>query len=339
MVVGTTGSDLKLRGDLAGNDLSCLGESDRRSVGVCTAARDPPAVQQDRRSEPYQLVSGVAFLSTKGGAVRVVSWNLAYMKPGSFKTISNRQRQWALLAALAPDVALLQECRPDDLAQHAPAWAGQGYAVVGTLPHRWTACSAILARRELSPVALDVASLPASEQRWLAYLSGYVAAATVAIDGQKIRVASVHAIAKEVDEVTPTDHEAVRRPLLAKAWHNDLAASALRPWVEGAGFVIGGDWNNARLFDVVYPTGAEGTAGASADFFATRERWGWCESLRKFQADEVQTYLDPLSHPYELDHLFTDKAMDERLIRCEVLNDPLVRELSDHATVIAEFDI
>jgi exonuclease III len=273
--------------------------------------------------------------------VRVVSWNLAYMKPGSFKTISNRQRQWALLAALAPDVALLQECRPDDLAQHAPAWTAQGYAVVGTLPHRWTACSAILARRDLSPAALEVASLPVSAQRWLAYLSGYVAAATVIVDGQEVRLASVHAIAKEVDAdaVTPVDHEAVRRPLLAKAWHNDLAASALRPWVDGARFVVGGDWNNARLFDVVYPTGAEGAAGASADFFAIREQWGWSESLRKFQAEEVQTYLDSLSHPYELDHLFTDKVMDGRLIRCEVLNDTLVRELSDHAPVIAEFDI
>ena len=56
------------------------------------------------------------------GVLRLVSWNLAYGKPGRFKTVANRRRQWALLGALAPDIALLQECRSSDLKLHAPGW-------------------------------------------------------------------------------------------------------------------------------------------------------------------------------------------------------------------------
>src|SRR4051794_17789646 len=139
--------------------------------------------------------------------MRVVSWNMAYWKPGHFKTQVNRQRQWALLMALAPDVALLQECRPDDLAACAPGWGQSEYELVGAIPPRWTACTVILARRSLGPKRLDASELPESEQRWLKYLSGYLAAATIDINGAEIRLASVHSIAKEVSDIAVTDDD------------------------------------------------------------------------------------------------------------------------------------
>ena len=51
--------------------------------------------------------------------------------------------------------------------------------------------------------------MPADEQRWLEYLAGYVATAWVTLEDRQVAVASVHAIAKEVDSdaVTDTDHE------------------------------------------------------------------------------------------------------------------------------------
>jgi hypothetical protein len=104
--------------------------------------------------------------------MRVLSWNMAYWKPGRFNNVTNRRRQWALIAALAPDIALLQECRPPDLASNAPVWMSDEYIVVGSIPHPWTACSAILARRALHPVALDRPTLPVEVRRWLEYLSG-----------------------------------------------------------------------------------------------------------------------------------------------------------------------
>src|SRR2546423_257451 len=106
--------------------------------------------------------------------IRVISWNMAYWTHATFKTHRNRQRQWAFLVALAPDVALLQECRPGDFSVRAPAWAQAEYEVVGSIPPRWTGCSAILARRSFNASALDLAIMPFPEQRWLSYLSGYV---------------------------------------------------------------------------------------------------------------------------------------------------------------------
>src|SRR5262245_63405466 len=102
--------------------------------------------------------------------MRIVSWNMGYMKPAAYKTIANRRRQWSLLAALAPDIALLQECRPGDLAEHAPRWMAEGYTTVGAIPSRWIACSTVLARKELDPKSLGAGVLPEAEQRWLDYL-------------------------------------------------------------------------------------------------------------------------------------------------------------------------
>ena len=115
--------------------------------------------------------------------MRVVSWNMAYWKPGGFNAVANRRRQWALIGALGPDIALLQECRPPDITDNGPAWLRSEYEVIGTIPARWTACSAVVARRSLGPVALDRTVLPTDERRWLDHLAGYVATAWVTVGG------------------------------------------------------------------------------------------------------------------------------------------------------------
>lgn len=131
---------------------------------------------------------------------------MAYMKPGRFKTIMNRRRQWRLLEAVLPDVALLQECRPDDLATLAPGWMADEYDIIGRIPDGWIACSAVLARKSLRAAPFDRGLLP--ERRWLEFFSGYIATARLAWAGIPINVASVHEIAAEVDNaaVTEMDH-------------------------------------------------------------------------------------------------------------------------------------
>ena len=59
--------------------------------------------------------------------------------------------------------------------------------------------------------------------------------------------------------------------------------------------------------------------------------------MREFNTDDVRTYLDPKSAPYELDHVFTDADTRTRLSACEVLNRPALVGLSDHSRVIVEF--
>lgn len=273
--------------------------------------------------------------------MRLLTWNMAYWKPAGFKTIENRRRQWALLGALGPDVALLQECRPDDLNNLAPTWMRDEYDIVGAIPERWTACSALLARKYFAAERLDVAAVPKPERRWLEYLSGYIAEARISTGLGPIVVASVHTVAKEVIDpaVTDDDHARIRRPALSRAWHNDLAVAALMPLVGDGHFIVGGDWNNAVLFDTNYPAGAEGGPGASGEFFAARQEGGWHHALRKFEPDEVGTYLDPKSAAYELDHVFTDRALHDALTSCAVLAHPPLAELSDHAPLVAELTI
>jgi exonuclease III len=273
--------------------------------------------------------------------LRVVSWNLAYWKPRGFNRVENRRRQWALLAALAPDIALLQECRPADRFDNAPAWMAPDYEHVGAIPPRWTACTAILARKPLTIVPIDPDVLSEAERRWFGYLAGYIAVAMVRGHGCEFAVASVHAVAREVTDmaVTTPEHERIRRVALARAWHNDLAVPAMIPFVTGRRFLVGGDWNNARLFDTVYPSGAEGGAGASTEFFERRRESGWCDAMRKFHENEVRTYFDPSSAHYELDHVFTDPDTYGELVACRVLDDVAITELSDHAPLVVEFAI
>lgn len=47
--------------------------------------------------------------------MRFVTWNLGYLTPATYKGVDNRRRQWEYLLNLEPTVALLQECRPEDL--------------------------------------------------------------------------------------------------------------------------------------------------------------------------------------------------------------------------------
>ena len=262
--------------------------------------------------------------------MRVVTWNLAYWTPSAvYNTVGNRRRQWHFLLSLNADVILLQECRPGDLATVDDA--ASGYRTIGTIPNRWTACAAILARDELR---LESAPRPGP---WFDYLSGYLAVATICSPRGRVFVSSVHTPAKFVEDpsVTPEDHESLRRPSSDRAWHNDLAFAALDALPKEAGFIIGGDWNTARLFDQ-QPSDFEGS-GAGVEFFDRASKRGWAESLRKYHPAEIRTFLRPGTQPYELDHIFTDPGLNERLGRCEVLVGLPTDEMSDHAPVIAEF--
>lgn len=263
-----------------------------------------------------------------------MTWNMAYMKPGRYKSKQNRRRQWALLAAISPDVALLQECRPDDLATLAPPWMAEEYDILTSAPDRM-AGSAVLARKAYQPEHIDSGRLPESEQRWLTFFARYVGTARLTVEGAVVNVASVHALAGEVNNaaITDDDHLATKRASKDRARYNDVAANALLPLTRESQFIIGGDWNIALLFDTTSPA----TAPGSAEFFAARTADGWHHALRKFSPAEVRTYLDPKSAAYELDHIFTDHESHSTLTACHVLSDPVLQALSDHAPLMAEF--
>lgn len=267
--------------------------------------------------------------------MRVVSWNLGYWTPGTYKGVYNRRRQWDYLLGLEPTIALLQECRPEDLA-NLTASRGADFQVVGAIPIGWTACSAIVVPRDLDVVQAT------PDTPWLEYLSGYVARAELPglLTGSPLRIASVHASAKAVTDpvLSLSDHGALKRPGCEQAWHCDLVAAALRPWA-GTKFVIAGDWNTARLFDTTYP-GQWPDAGK--DFFALLAGWEWDETARRLHPEEIATFRSQNEGPklgdYQLDHMFTDPYIAERLTAFDVHTDVLTEALSDHAPLVADFN-
>jgi hypothetical protein len=133
-------------------------------------------------------------------------------------------------------------------------------------------------------------------------------------------------VAKEAEHATLAiaDHEALRIEPLERAWWCDVAAHGIRELAGEGPFLVGGDWNNARLFDQTMTQ----FGGASARFFAQLESWGWQESMRAFYDVEVQTYFDERSASYQLDHVFTSKHIGDRLVACDVLAVQQLRELS-----------
>lgn len=265
--------------------------------------------------------------------MRVVSWNMAYMKPGKFRGRENRRRQWALLAALDPDIALLQECQPADLNALAPQWMPGRYDIIGLPRSSRVGGSSILAKKELA--LRPGPEVPTQHEHLWEAFRGYVTTGVVDLHGGgSVTLASVHALAGSDTPATVTDADsaAARRPSRARAGHNDLAALMLQE-MQSDRFVFAGDWNVARLFDTTAPK----TAPGNGEFFEMRESHGWRDAMRRFHSAEVRTYLSSGTAPFELDHAFLDEVLYQSLTRAVVLTGTPADELSDHAPMLCEF--
>jgi endonuclease/exonuclease/phosphatase family metal-dependent hydrolase len=101
----------------------------------------------------------------------------------------------------------------------------------------------------------------------------------------------------------------------------------------GRRFLIGGDWNSSRLFDNF----REYDPPVATAFFIRARQRGWYESHGG--KPEKRSYLKPTSHPYQLDHLFCNRSLWLQMTDCSVRNEPRVTELSDHAPLVAEFNL
>lgn len=262
--------------------------------------------------------------------VRVVSWNLGYWTPGcGFNTVANRQAVWEYLADLGPDVVLAQECRPEDAVTKAGGF--DDYVVVGAIPPRWTACSVVVARRDLAPTPAERPGL------LLERLSGYVALAEIRLPGsEQCLLGSVHAPAKLIPPEWVSDAERARigRPETGEVWHNDAAVAAVEPLAACcAAFVVGGDFNTCRSYDD-HPT--FGQVPNCRSWFERRQDGGWFDAMRRFHPDELRTYLKPGTGSYELDHVFTNGGLYGRITECRVLD---AGGLSDHAPLLIELDL
>lgn len=141
----------------------------------------------------------------------------------------------------------------------------------------------------------------------------YLAVAEVAHAGEAILVASVHVDTKDQ-----------RRNLQA-------LVDAFEPALAGRRFIVGGDFNAARRWDVVYKKNvygwlfdALGEIGAHDCHFGLHERED--QSFWGHQAKEA----------YQLDHLFVDRKAAPRVVSCAVLTTDDTRRLSDHSPLVLD---
>jgi len=244
--------------------------------------------------------------------VRVVSWNLGFAI--AFKR--THDRAWHYLAALDPDIALLQEVVP-------PAWARD----------RWT-----IEARPLRDWGTAIVAKPGLKLQRTPETDAYSTTGTVSLaDGTELLVASVHTqVGKALPEhYVGLDPEAVRRPRQAVPHHNDIAYAFHRERVQGRRFLVSGDWNIARLWDQSHPSAHE------ADFFTRAEADGWVECYRLFHPEgEGRTWFRGTDAPYQLDHAFCDPETAVHLAACDIYAHPAeMLRLSDHAPLILQLDL
>lgn len=113
-------------------------------------------------------------------------------------------------------------------------------------------------------------------------------------------------------------------------WETDLIPHELHRLFGDDQFVWGGDLNSAQRMDDK-PRFAGGNR-------ALRTRWhasGFVDIRSRFFADEQQTYFNPKSDPYQLDHVFADALTEARVTNWRVDIDPVIAEprCSDHAMI------
>lgn len=262
---------------------------------------------------------------------RVATWNIACWKPGHFNDLENRRRIWGEIAAIGADLYLLQEANISDFDTCTADWFRDDYQIIHHVDRDQGSC--IVARASVQPEAV------AGEGLLDDFKSRFTIARITMPDGYERIVASVHPSARALTEsdIADDQNEKWRRSTEERAWQNDGFVRAFSDQFTAAHapFLIGGDWNTARLFDVTYPD----SAPSGQEFFDTTASLGWTELHRRMHVREQQTYIDPASAPYQLDHLFSEAALANRMTRCDVFDGNLLREVSDHLPLVADFEL
>lgn len=148
--------------------------------------------------------------------------------------------------------------------------------------------------------------------------SGRVSAASMEISpGHRCMVASIHA-------------PIIRGHVFP--YLNEIF-SEIESKVEGKTFIVGGDLNAARLAEKVWPGYGHGP------FFDKLAHSVFFDCHQHLHGREEQTFFRKGSiHPFQDDHLFVSHDLEQCVRSCYVLDNEVVRGLSDHAPLVAEIE-
>ena len=98
--------------------------------------------------------------------------------------------------------------------------------------------------------------------------------------------------------------------------------------------LIGGDFNAARRWDEVYHR------KMCTKFFDKMNAAGFGEPHWDTKHEEVQSFWGGRTQEKQQDdHFFISKAWSERVLSCNVIDNEVVRRLSDHGPIVLELDV
>jgi len=238
--------------------------------------------------------------------ISVVTWNMDNWK----RTHVQRNSAWTYLTEnVSADIMLLQEFAPQNKVDDKYKTLYRGIDD----KRKWG--SAVITR-----------GLPIHEVKFNNSYPGAVVAADITLPSERIlTVISLYGMFDEENYVTAALHRMLSdlTPLL----HKDKSKRS---------FIIAGDYNASRQWDERY----KHRDPAHSIFFDRLEDFGLVDCTYQYFGKHVQTNRHSRSDfPWQNDYIHASKELAKKLVDCEVKNDPLVHELSDHNPVVAIFDL
>lgn len=274
--------------------------------------------------------------------LRVVNFNIHGAKVPGRKSHAVQERTWHLLAAYGADLALVQEVEIKAI----PERAWQRWSIIhgdkATYGNDWPGWGSVIA----ADYSLNLRPrLDLLEHRFARPIYDYATFGEVDLpDGAPALISSVHAPARRLDDYLKmmgktgalnSDEATAIAQDGDKPWALDLFFAAIAAEVKGQRFLVGGDWNNSRLFDLDRGLRKQGQPPFSTMFFTRAFDAGWKECHG--DKNEEQSYFKADTLPYQLDHLSCDQKTFKQKVDCSVRADWIVHELSDHAPLVTNF--
>lgn len=235
----------------------------------------------------------------------VITWNMDNWKRSS----EQRQLAWDFLTkVIQPDIALLQECvPPEDLSDEYNIL----YHEIGG-KRNWG--SAVLSH-----------GFPIQEVEFDNSHPGSVVTADVVMPTLTLTAISIYGIFCSHNYTSTTMHRILSdlTPLL----HRERSKRT---------FLMGGDYNVSPQWDELY----NHRDPSHKLVFDRIEDFRLVDCTKKYFGKHVQTnYHARSDFPWQNDYIHVSRKLANMLINCEVLNESLVGNFSDHMPVLAQFNI
>ncbi len=233
--------------------------------------------------------------------LRIVTWNMAHR-------VRMKKRAWDFLRyEIAPDIAMVQEAHPPESFKDGEQLE---YPENVTGP---IGASGIWSRVLPLQLVPPKTSLP----------SALIACAVTLPDGMPpLLTISMYGTFDATNQVTPNLHRMI----------SDLH-SLLIDKVYKSRIIIGGDWNIDRNYNEIN----KGKAPLHSLVFERLEDPFY--GLVRCNKEPLRTITHRSRFSYQDDYIYAGKWLIARLVSCDVVNDSVATDLSDHLPVVAVFEV